>query len=210
MNRRDLSKHIPHVVIVAWFVATVVGFGALMSYSATAGDRGQPPPKWPLESHLKRDPLKPTIVTMVHPHCPCGRARLTELANLMTEIEGAPTVNVVFVKPKDVPANWENTGLANSALYIPGITMSVDNDAYEATLFRSHTSGQIMLYGTDDDLLFSGGITTARGQVGESPGRRAIFALISKHPGQHSSPVYGCPLFSQKHREENGEVCDAR
>jgi hypothetical protein len=71
-----------------------------------------------------------------------------------------------------------------------------DHDGVEARRFGAATSGQVILYDARGTLLFSGGITPARGHSGDSTGRDAILALLIDGSSEASeTPVFGCSLF---------------
>jgi len=94
-----------------------------------------------------------------------------------------------------VPADWEQTDLWRRAASIPGVSLTRDDDGVEAQRFDAATSGQTVVYDGDDRLLFSGGITAARGHEGDNPGRTAILSLLASAGGeQRSTPVFGCSL----------------
>jgi hypothetical protein len=79
--------------------------------------------------------------------------------------------------PPGFTSNWAKTSLWRSAAAIPGVSETVD-DGREARLFGAATSGQTMVYDRNGRLLFSGGITAARGHLGDNPGASAITALL--------------------------------
>jgi hypothetical protein len=80
---------------------------------------------------------------------------------------------------------------------IPGVTVMRDAEGAEARAFHGATSGDIMLYGAAGQLLFHGGITASRGQIGPSAGSQALAALLQGQPAlQTRTPVFGCSLFS--------------
>jgi hypothetical protein len=170
------SKVLLSLGIAGWLFAIGVGLRLILVYENTPGMRAASSEVWPADSEIPRTPGLPTLITMVHPHCPCSRASVGELALLMAKAQGLANVNVVFVKPKDFPEDWEKTDLWTNASMIPGVTVSVDYEGVEARRFGSRTSGQIMLYDADGQLLFSGGITAARGHSGDNDGRNAILS----------------------------------
>ena len=177
--------------------AVAVGLRLILNYENTPGISGASSQVWPVDSQIHRTPGLPTLVTMVHPHCPCSRASIGELALLMVRGQGLVNANVVFVKPRDFPDEWERSDLWSSAAMIPGVNVSVDNDGVEARRFGSRTSGQVMLYSADGRLIFSGGITAARGHSGDNYGRSAIIELLNDGAvEQRETPVFGCPLFA--------------
>jgi hypothetical protein len=196
----------------AWLIAVGAGLQLILDYENTPGGNGAPAAEWPAESTIPRTPGLPTLVTMVHPHCPCSRASIGELALLMAHGQGLVEANVVFVKPKDFPEAWEKTDLWSSAAMIPGVKVSVDDEGIEARRFGSRTSGQIMLYSVSGQLLFSGGITSARGHSGDNEGRSAIEALLTNGSAEHrETAVFGCPLFVEgSSGSEVKDSCDGK
>jgi hypothetical protein len=205
------SKTILLVSLAFWLLAVSSGLKLILSYESTAGASGQPPAEWPAESRIRRAPGMPTLVMMVHPHCPCSRASVGELALLMVAVQGRVNANVVFVKPKGFAEDWEKTNLWSSAAIIPGVSVSVDDEGVDASRFHSQTSGQVMLYSADGELLFSGGITAARGHSGDNAGRSAIVALLTSDGSAiKQTPVFGCPLFNKDANEKSKDSCESR
>jgi hypothetical protein len=182
--------------LIIWLLALGVGMSLAMKYVNTSGKSGASPPDWPADSRIKRNPQLPTLVMMVHPKCPCSRASISELALLMTQEQGQMNVEVVFVKPAGLPEKWEQTDLWQSTMRLPGVQLRVD-DGTEARRFGSFTSGQVMLYGTNGQLLFDGGLTSSRGHTGDNDGSRSIRSLLKKGTSEISNtPVFGCSLFN--------------
>ena len=64
--------------------------------------------------------------------------------------------------------------------------------------FGAFTSGQVFLYGTSGELLFSGGITGSRGHEGDNAGRDAVESLLDRRNAPAHTPVFGCSLFGEK------------
>lgn len=88
--------------------------------------------------------------------------------------------------------------------------LDVDNDAAEARLFGSQTSGQVMLYDINGQLLFKGGITASRGHSGDNDGRRAIVSLLTQRSEDRAeTPVFGCPLFEESSSDRAKDSCHA-
>jgi hypothetical protein len=53
-----------------------------------------------------------------------------------------------------------------------------------------------LLYDSHGDLLFAGGITSARGHSGDNSGREAIIQILNNQTEEHQgTPVFGCPIF---------------
>jgi len=199
------------ISLLFWLLLVGMGLSLLLRYENNAGARGGSPSRWPEDSSIRRSSASPTLVMMVHPHCSCSRASINELALLMTSIQGQVNANVVFIRPKGFAQDWEKTDLWTSAAMIPGVTVSVDNEGVEAERFRSQTSGQVVLYGTDGRLLFSGGVTAARGHSGDNDGRRSILALLTGN-GLYveQTPVFGCSLFKIESEEPSKDSAGAK
>ncbi len=184
---------------VALTIAIVGGMGILWRYSLTPGAAGNPPALWPVQSRLTRKSGALTLVMVVHPHCPCTRASIGELEILMAQSRRRIDANVIFFKPPGFSDKWTKSSLWRAATAIPGVRAAVD-DGREARLFGAATSGQTMVYDRDGRLLFSGGITAARGLYGDSAGASAIAALLdgpTSHASQQTA-VYGCALFTPR------------
>jgi hypothetical protein len=194
-----------------WLLVVGIGSSLLIGYENKVGDVGRPPSEWPSDSAIGRAPGRPTLVMMVHPQCPCSRASISELARLMVSIQGRVNANVLFVRPKGFADGWERTNLWTSAVMTPGVSVSADNEGVEARRFASQTSGQVVLYGADGHLLFSGGVTVARGHSGDSTGRNAIVALLTGNGSAvEQTPVFGCPLFKDEFDYRSKDSCDAK
>ena len=196
--------------LTVWFTLVIVGLGLLENYSMTPGSAGTPDASWPSASLVPRPSRAFTLVMAIHPHCPCSRASVGELAVLMAHTGGRLAAFVLFVEPPGFDQNWTRSDLWSSAGAIPGVTRIIDRGA-EAKLFGSATSGQTMVYDSHGRLLFSGGITAARGHFGDNDGVSTIAKLIdtpesggpsrTRYPVKpvayaSTNPVYGCPLFA--------------
>lgn len=184
-------------VACGFWLALVVGATALMvRYSNTPGEADVAPRIWPKETRIRLDSGRPTLVMFAHPHCPCTRASLNELARLLTRVPDRLNSYVVFLKPDETPSDWDKTDLWRTASTIPGVIVLSDNTGAEARRFHAATSGQTVMYSAAGTLLFSGGITLARGHEGDNPGRTALQDLVlTGHSNQTNAPVFGCGLF---------------
>jgi hypothetical protein len=182
-----------------WLLIVSVGLGLLWNYEGTPGVAAAATPgRWPAVSRIKPAADRATLVMLAHPHCPCTRASINELSRLMTQAQGRVTAYVLFVKPPNFSDGWEQTDLWASAAAIPGVTVVRDDDGVEAVRFHAATSGQAVLYDAAGNLLFSGGLTSARGHAGANAGRTAIVSLLTSDEAvECATPVFGCPLFAR-------------
>lgn len=178
----------------AWLIAIATGLGLLLKYNTTPGRTAQVPSQWP-ETRLSRAADRPTLVMVAHPRCPCTRASIGELARIMARARGKLAAYVLFVKPKESGSDWDVTDLQRSAENIPGVAVLSDPDGVEASRFGAETSGHTLLFGADGRLLFSGGITAARGHSGDNPGEDIVISLVNNAISKRKNTfVFGCAL----------------
>jgi len=179
---------------VIWIAVIGAGYRKVVAYSLTPGTPASPTRSWPASVRFQRNPYGATVVMLVHPHCPCTRASLTELSNIMTRFSGVRAY-VFFLRPSGFDSSWVRTSTWRIAERIPGAIPLVDENGVEAARFGAHTSGQVVVYDRDGALVFSGGITPSRGHIGESDSQRQIVALLSgERPDKSKSAVFGCAL----------------
>jgi hypothetical protein len=168
----------------------------MLAYANSSGQAGMPPAHWPAQSGVGHDPKRSTLVMFIHPHCPCSKASIGELALLMAHCQGQVNAHVLFLQPEEMDSTWSMTDTWKDAARIPGVTVQHDDAGREARFFHAETSGDTALYDTNGNLLFHGGITIARGHSGDNPGRDTLQALLLGEPAQlTNTPAFGCPLF---------------
>jgi hypothetical protein len=182
-----------------WLAGAIAGLWVLWSYENTPGVIASSRQHWPAEATLIRATDRPTLVLLAHPQCTCTRATLGELAEVLGRTSKPPKTYVLFLKPSQFFDGWEKTDLWRTASALPNVTVLRDDDGIEAERFGAMTSGQTLLYDAAGELVFSGGITGARGHAGDNAGRRALIALLDrKEPRHHLTSVFGCSLFSRR------------
>ncbi|MEW5848960.1 MAG: RedB protein [Myxococcota bacterium] len=186
-----------------WLALLTSGYAAVVRYKSTAGEHGEIPAQWPSASALARSSVGKTLVMAAHPHCPCTRASISELARLLSRAGPGVTAQVLFMTPSDVAPGWEETALFRRAQEIDGVTVVRDRDGVEAERFGLRTSGHTALYDENGTLLFHGGITPARGHEGESAGQLAVVKLVrGESATEHEAKVFGCGL--KDHQPQGG------
>ena len=186
------------VLAVTWVAALGYGMQVLLKYETTPGSSGPLTPKWPSTSMVPRQPDKPMLLMIAHPHCPCTRASIAELAQIMAHApEGTPST-VLFVKPSGAGSDWDDTDLRRSAAAIPGVSVLTDANGTEAARFGAQTSGHTLVFDRTGNLLFSGGITATRGHVGSNAGENAALAALRQQMPDHArTAVFGCSLANR-------------
>jgi hypothetical protein len=195
--------------LALWLLLLAGGMARLWKYESAAGAPAQAPNQWPAETRINRTAGLPTLIILMHPHCPCSRATVDELSKLLTHCQGKLTATVVMIQPTGTPDGWDRTDLWSSAAAIPGVTLLSDPGGVETRRFGAATSGQALLYSADGQLLFSGGITESRGHSGDNEGRSLIEALVlheMDYPLAQvpTTPVFGCPLCSPNKNHHDG------
>jgi hypothetical protein len=190
-----------------WLAVAVAGLSVLWRFDNAPGEGATAPAHWPLNSALAQAPGRPTLVMLAHPQCSCTLASLEELREALARAHDRPKTYVLFLKPDGFANGWEQTESWRIASAIPDVTVVRDDRGREANRFGAATSGQTLLFDADGALLFSGGITAARGHAGDNAGRSEIVSLLnhehsprprSLNPAQplrDATNVFGCPLF---------------
>ena len=179
-----------------WLGLAGAGLWQLWAYENRPGTEATAPRQWPTDTRLARVDGRPTLVFLAHPRCSCTRASLTELTEVLARATTRPKTHIVFIRPDGFERNWEKTDLWKRAMSLPGVTVTRDDAGVEAARFGAVTSGQTLLYDAAGNLLFSGGITGARGHEGENAGELALVNAINSGTTRARANVFGCPLFS--------------
>lgn len=180
---------------VTWVAALGYGMQGLFKYETTPGASGLTTAKWPATSAVSRPANKPMLVMVAHPHCPCTRASMAELAQIMARAPKGVEATVLFVKPSGVDREWDDTDLRRSAAAIPGVTTLIDAGGVEAARFGAETSGHTLVFDREGILVFSGGITATRGHAGDNAGENAaLAALREQSPDRNRTAVFGCSI----------------
>jgi hypothetical protein len=198
LDHRALLRRMAYFVPLLWVAASVSGLGALQAYKSRPGSRGQTPAVFTERESGFESQGRPRLLMFLHPRCPCSKASLGELAEIVARHPDKATVDVVFVYPEGADDEWRKTALREQAAAIPDVHL-IDDDGTLAHRLGAETSGYVVLYDADGKLLFSGGITRSRGHEGDNSGRQAIGALLTGNADAAvgaKTPVYGCPLFT--------------
>ena len=181
--------------LTIWFAGALVGFNQLDGYANTPGLKGKNANVWPRGTILNPDLKKPTFVMFLHPHCPCSGASVHSLFDVMRENGSRAKYYVVFVRPRGVAPQWEQSETYKKCKQNAEITTIVDDGGIEAAKFGALTSGQTYIYCSKLELTFSGGITSARGMEEVGPERQLIVkALNGQNARAQHSAVFGCSL----------------
>lgn len=182
-------------LLAAWLGVVSAGMAALMRYSAKPGTPPHDPLAWPSEWELRPQPRGTTLVVALHPRCACSRATLGELEQLMTLNANGLRAYVLMIRPDGTPDGFERGTLWDMAAAIPSVTVIADPGGRLASRLGAETSGQTYAFDSEGKLLFAGGITPARGHMGDSTGADALKAILLREtPRATRTEVFGCPL----------------
>ena len=193
---------------VIWLVTILAGFVIVINFDLTPGAAAAAPRQQPAGIESIQSADRPLLILFAHPRCPCTRATLGELNHILTECPGAADVRIFFSTPTNPSDDWMKTALWADAAVLPHTTAVADPGGVMAERFDVKTSGQVLLYSAKGKLLFSGGITAARGEEGANRGRSAIVALLKGQSGvAPESQVFGCPLSNSLDASESGKTC---
>jgi hypothetical protein len=185
--------------IATWAGAVLAGFGYLAQYDHSPGLAGTASSAWPGDSRFLPVPHCYTLVVALHPKCSCSRATLSELEEIMRRCGGRMDAHVLFWTPDGCDSQWARTDLWDQAAAIRGVQVWSDQGGAEVRRFGGATSGHTVLYGPSGELLFRGGITGARGHVGDNTGRAAIIAhVLGTVTDMQQTDVFGCSLGEQQ------------
>ncbi len=194
--------------IAIWGTLIVGGFWLLFDHEFEPGPSAHAPDEWPTESKIPRATAQPTFVIFAHPHCPCTRATIDELARIVADCTGRLSVVVMFIRPPGFETEWTRSDLWTQSKEIPNTVAAEDIDGREAERFHAITSGQAVLYDAAGKLRFCGGITGSRGHEGQNAGRAAVVEIVrGRSAPVIRTPVFGCPLMDASTEQCQEGVC---
>ena len=186
--------------LACWLIAVAWCFASLAQYSHTAGNKGIPP-SLTRDSGIQKlldghsDAADFHLVMAIHPKCPCTRASIGELEKLIAKCRQGFACTVFVYCPQDAESSWHQTGTVAYVGKLPGVHLVTDVDGLFARELDLKTSGAVVLYNSNGDALFSGGITPSRGHQGDNHGSNAIYSLVREGSKKlYQSKVYGCSL----------------
>ncbi len=172
----------------------LASMAGLAVYSTSPGARGEAPEQWPADLPFSRSKSTPTAVLMMHPHCPCSRATMSELERLVAETGGRAVGFVLFFVPAGEDEAWAAGSLWERAKTLPGFEPRADPVGAMSASLGALTSGHLVIYGSSGAVRFSGGITPSRGHEGPSVGRRAALEALQEVGSSRDADVFGCPI----------------
>ena len=183
--------------VTIWAILLGIGFVWMSDYSSRPGLSAKFNAKIPTEYFQKSTENLPQLFLFLHPKCSCSLATLGELEHLVADNQNRVEITVFFYKPMEESDDWVKTNLWYRTRRISSSVKMVILTEDEIEKFGVITSGQTLLYDGDGNLIFSGGITVARGHEGKSIGRETIENYLQTgNISVHETPVFGCLLTS--------------
>ena len=203
---KQVSK-IAKLTLSAWIVLIIGGTLAITAYSNTPGVRPETVACWPETSTLTRSEDSPTVVLFLHPKCPCSVSTLREMERALSGNSDQVEVQIGLFCPPNEPDEWTKTSLSKFAEHLkPGSTF-IDRSAVEARRFGVLTSGHVLVFSASGKILFSGGVTAAKGHDGENRGGLALRSLCRGDDlPLIEQPVFGCPIIESSTSESKREI----
>lgn len=183
------------IALTGWLVAVAAGSHFLLRTQTTPAPQRPAADSWPTASSLPPPADRPRLVLFLHPHCPCSRVALADLAAWHSDLDAI----VLFVRPPDAPPGWERGPLLRLAEAVPDLRLLIDIDGTEARRFGAGASGDAFLYAPRGHLVFRGGLTGPPGHSNTTNRDALLQALLGDALVRR--PVFGCPLFSPQGTE---------
>lgn len=179
-----------------WGLIVMGAFVAIAVYAKTPGREALPPPRWGefspklIDGHWR-------LVMAIHPQCPCSKASLVNLQRVLERHAATVTIDLYVYRPADTEPGWSDTPLVRLANQTPSLSLHDDVGSKAARAFGIRTSGGVVLYSPEGEVVFYGGVTPSRGHEGDCAGLSAIEDAIEGKPTAIDRfPVFGCPLLN--------------
>ena len=190
-----MNPRLFYAIAGCWVIAVAVSVFAVERYASQPGVASPITLAWPKNTQLSLAADKPTALLFAHPKCPCTEATIREFQRIEARHPSAFHTTVVFAVTAAQEEAWRDTRLVREARNIQSARIVFDRDGVESGRFECSVSGQILLFAPDGQMLYSGGITAARGHEGINGGQEA-FEYQLAHPDSPaiSFPVFGCGL----------------
>lgn len=183
-----------------WIVTLVGAFYGLQAYASIQGGAGAISREGFRFIQLHHRPGTPLLIMAVHPKCPCTRASLAELADLLARARGNCDAVLVELTPTHPSRSLWRTPANLRLLGGRDVPIVSDPEGKIAASLGAVTSGHAIFVNAQGDVNFSGGLTLSRGHRGPTESQDAILSWIrGDNHAPVKNPVFGCSL----------EMCEA-
>ncbi|CAG1009752.1 hypothetical protein PHYC_03743 [Phycisphaerales bacterium] len=177
--------------VVCWGIA-ILGFVLALGWHAgRPGPAGSPAPGGGAPGGF-------LVTVYAHPHCPCTRATIEELARIIAAAPREARYEVGFFRPAEEPDRWAYGTTWDNASSIPGVRVWTDPDGRAAAGLGAVVSGHVVVRDANDQVVFSGGITGSRGHSGDNAGAEAVLSRLLRGEGLSAYPAYGCTIRDEE------------
>ena len=164
------------LLIAVWLATAVSGLRIVWVYDNTPGVLARAPQRWPAASALTRTMGEPALVVLAHPQCPCTRASLGELAEVLARAPPSRRRRTCCsCARRRSPAGWEQTALWRPRSSLPGRHRAARRRWRGGATVRRGDIRPDAALRRRGRCAFSGGITGARG-----PRRRQRRARVAR------------------------------
>ncbi len=192
------SRYSAYLPLFAWGLLCLSGFSLLAAYVNNPGPQADPDEAVAGEVSSLEGGAQ--VFMFIHPKCPCSKAGLVELQEVVQRAEGqiGELRFYVAVSDPESSGNWREEGLisqlqgwgGNSSVYF-------DCNGETARRYGALTSGHVVAFNANGEQIFTGGITGSRGHRGANRGRSALVSALTDPPHQPvTSLVFGCQIQS--------------
>jgi hypothetical protein len=181
-----------------WVITVGAAVRSIRAFESTPGRAADAPARWPASATVPRQPGTWTLVMLIHPHCSCSRASISELAAVVEMVPHGTRTYVLSYQPHEFGPQWSHTDVWSAAQRLSRVRVITDVDGKEARRFGGYTSGQTFLFDPDGNRRFSGGITLLRGHAGLNSGRSDVIRIANGGSGPGTHPVFGCAITTSK------------
>lgn len=170
-------------MLTSWFgcVAVVAYFAMSWSYRPGEGRSKKPEP-------INGNGLR--AVMLVHPDCPCTEASLNVYRNAVLS-SGRPIETLIVIPGSRRTSR--NIALAHN---IPNAKVEFSSPEAIQRKFGISTSGHLLVW-SGKKLVFSGGVTDARGEDVQAAAYRELVAALESRAARET-PVFGCVAFGRE------------
>lgn len=182
--------------LIAWVVGVGFTFWSNYKFETTPGKASGFVETAPTGSDLHFAADQFNWITFIHPQCACSKATLENLRQMNNDFKNKNVkFHVVFFAPDQKNENLEKSEYVQAAEQLSHTEIYFDPKLKEFNFYDAETSGQSFLFNAERKLVFKGGITEARGHLGESLSMRRIASLVTGSSSNEKlieSPTFGC------------------
>lgn len=194
-SRESCSKRII-VFFCVWILSLLGGISLLAWYSNKPGETGSPPKSLPKTIPLSNNEKQYQLFMFVHPKCSCTISSIRELKRFLANCSESVSCTFFCFNPSGGASGWTRTRIWNCLAEIPDSKIIPDENAKWAQSLGIRTSGHVLIYDSNHNLKFSGGITVGRGHEGESLASISMSNLVRMQEQDRCQyPVFGCPII---------------